>query len=175
MVHSFSIHEAQCRDLFEKREEQKPLKERRKCPSDPMANEFRAMGANISGKQLDKLNSAAQQQWSTEVLAECRNCSRRFLPEKLAIHQRSCTVDNPSRRVNEPVRRGVVDSRLSASSTGISNSFGEEISNSSYGTSRTMGRQGGGDVDEIDSSGAILGLAQCPTCGRRFNDIAYEK
>ena len=35
MIHSFDIHIVQCRDLFEKRENLKPIKERRKCPEDP--------------------------------------------------------------------------------------------------------------------------------------------
>jgi len=38
MLHSFDIHIAQCRDLFEKREMQKPPKERRSCPQDPFAS-----------------------------------------------------------------------------------------------------------------------------------------
>lgn len=37
MLHSFDIHVVQCRDLFEKREMQKPVKERRSCPQDPFA------------------------------------------------------------------------------------------------------------------------------------------
>ena len=38
MLHSFDIHVVQCRDLFEKREMQKPVKERRSCPQDPFAS-----------------------------------------------------------------------------------------------------------------------------------------
>ena len=36
MVHSFAIHETQCRDLFNARENQKPPKERKVCPEDPL-------------------------------------------------------------------------------------------------------------------------------------------
>jgi len=32
--------------------------------------------------------------------------NRTFLPEKLVIHNRSCTADKPARRVNESVNRG---------------------------------------------------------------------
>jgi hypothetical protein len=46
MLHSFAIHEAQCRELFEKREALKPPKERRKCPSDP----FASTGYLLNGK-----------------------------------------------------------------------------------------------------------------------------
>lgn len=39
------------------------------------------------------------------ALARCENCGRTFLPEKLVIHNRSCTSDKPARAVNDPVNR----------------------------------------------------------------------
>ena len=110
MLHSFSIHEPQCRALYEARELTKPEKERRPCPKDPYA-EGGAGGGFPGGKQirnraeLDEVNAVAMAAWSTGVLEECRYCGRRFLPEKLAIHRKSCNASHPARRVNETVNR----------------------------------------------------------------------
>eukprot|EP01032_Pedospumella_encystans_P032712 gene32712-36935_t len=43
--------------MFEKWENQKPAKDRRKCPDDPM----RGYNPNMSMKELDKLNADSQQ------------------------------------------------------------------------------------------------------------------
>ena len=161
MVHSFGIHVAQCQELFEKREALKPAKERRKCPVDPASyfQDMRGEGASkLSGKGLDALNAAAQQKWTEEVLVQCHNCSRRFLPEKLPIHQRSCTAERPARRVSDPVARGPVsDYNAAASAAG----------------NRALSAHD--EYDEYASNTAVLGLNQCQSCGRRFNDIAFEK
>ena len=39
------------------------------------------------------------------ALARCEYCGRTFLPEKLIIHNRSCTAEKPARAVNDPVNR----------------------------------------------------------------------
>jgi hypothetical protein len=163
MVHSFAIHVAQCQELFDKREALKPPKERRKCPSDPMANyaPSSSSGKNMSQRELDHMNALSQQQWSNEALMPCGNCGRRFLAEKLPIHQRSCTADHPSRRVNEPVARG-----QTASSYGTTQAGPAGSGNGGYS---------GPDEYEYASSVTVAGFNQCRSCGRRFNDLAYEK
>jgi hypothetical protein len=163
MVHSFAIHVAQCQELFDKREALKPPKERRKCPSDPMANyaPSSSSGKNMSQRELDHMNALSQQQWSNEALMPCGNCGRRFLAEKLPIHQRSCTADHPSRRVNEPVARG-----QTASSYGTTQAGPAGSGNGGYS---------GPDEYEYANSVTVAGFNQCRSCGRRFNDLAYEK
>jgi hypothetical protein len=89
------------------------------------------------------------------MMCPCRCLVCRFLPEKLSIHQRSCTADNPSRRVTDPVARGGGTQQLSSSSSSRMNS--------------------GNNMDMEYAPTAIAGFNQCPTCGRRFNDLAYEK
>jgi hypothetical protein len=93
------------------------------------------------------------------IMRLCRCLLCRFLPEKLSIHQRSCTADNPSRRVTDPVARGGGTQQLSSSSSSRMNST----------------NSGSNNMDMEYAPTAIAGFNQCPTCGRRFNDLAYEK
>jgi hypothetical protein len=48
---------------------------------------------------LDALNQRATDTFNTESLSTCPYCGRTFLPEKLVIHNKSCTAENPARRV----------------------------------------------------------------------------
>ena len=153
MLHSFAIHETQCRAMFEKWENQKPAKDRRKCPDDPM----RGYNPNMSMKELDKLNADSQQVWSEQALVRCQNCNRTFLPEKLPIHQRSCTASNPARRVEAPSKETREDNGSMSGS--IRNGSGK------YNT-----------FDENETVNMNSGnLMQCQNCGRSFNAIPYSK
>ena len=49
---------------------------------------------NLSLEEINKISSAA---FNTESLSICEYCNRSFLPEKLLIHNKSCTSDNPAR------------------------------------------------------------------------------
>ena len=151
MLHSFDIHISQCRDLFEKRENLKPPKERRKCPDDPSANIFnheKQGGRSISTKELDSLNSAAMDTWNTESLLQCKNCNRSFLPDKLKIHNKSCTSSNPARRVDESVNR-----RVNTGTYDISQ-YNDYATNMDYDNGN---------------------LNQCKVCGRKFNSVSFQK
>ncbi len=55
MLHSCGSHEAQCRELFEKREALKPPKERRALPPSPFATKQQSVskGGSSSGKAGD--------------------------------------------------------------------------------------------------------------------------
>lgn len=104
MLHSFHIHEPQCRALFESREATKPERERKPCPRDPLLSLSPSGAGGKPGSarirnraELDEVNAQAMMAWSSGVLEECRFCARRFLPEKLAIHNRACTAAHPSR------------------------------------------------------------------------------
>lgn len=119
MLHSYDIHLKQCKELWIARENQKDPRERKKMPEDPFANG--GFPGNSSGgasggggddahiptaAELEEMNNRANQIFNTETLSTCAFCGRTFLPEKLAIHNRSCTADNPARRVNDNVRKG---------------------------------------------------------------------
>lgn len=58
---------------------------------------------------LDELNRLATATFNSETLETCKFCGRTFLAEKLLIHNRSCTIDNPARRVSESVKKGLKD------------------------------------------------------------------
>ena len=95
--------------MWEKREALKPPNERKSLPRDPVemfqtGREERASGTNINNDgspplTLDEINKMATTAFNTESLSTCAFCGRTFLPEKLIIHNRSCTADHPARRV----------------------------------------------------------------------------
>jgi hypothetical protein len=125
MLHSFDIHIKQCKELFLAREAQKDPRERKKLPEDPLEKlgtgqygsgppssasgerkNTESGAQQLTRKELDELNQISSDAYNTEVLATCQFCGRTFLPEKLAIHNRSCTADSPARKVTDKVRRG---------------------------------------------------------------------
>lgn len=155
MLHSFAIHEVQCRAMFEKWENQKPPKDRRRCPDDPM----RGYDPKMSMKELDKLNTASQQTWSEQALVRCQNCNRTFLPEKVPIHQRSCTSSNPAKRIEDSVSSRDIQSngKLQGASRFQSNSTGYD------------------DIEPEYININCGNMMQCRNCGRSFNAVSYSK
>mmetsp|Transcript_13489 Transcript_13489/g.20274 ORF Transcript_13489/g.20274 Transcript_13489/m.20274 type:complete len:279 (-) Transcript_13489:294-1130(-) len=137
-VNSFEIHLKQCKELWLAREAQKPLKERKPLPNDPFAssdplpasnsssqNSTRPLASTGGGKipsqaELDAMNAAATAAYNTEALDTCAFCGRSFLPEKLKIHNKSCTAEKPARRVDEKVKRGTDTPKVSAVDDGPS-------------------------------------------------------
>ena len=128
-LNSFEIHLKQCKELWIAREAEKDPRERKKLPEDPMLkfagggggydNEVSSGGAGSGGggggggggrlptaKELEEINRASTQAFNTEALDTCAHCGRTFLPEKLKIHNRSCTAENPARSLAEGVRKG---------------------------------------------------------------------
>lgn len=103
LIAGYQHHVSQCGELFLKREALKPPKERRALPIDPYASI--PMGSNITRKELDEMNAMTQQVF-TQTLAPCAFCGRKFLPEKLVIHNKSCRADNPAKQVGEVGGRG---------------------------------------------------------------------
>lgn len=126
-LHSFDIHLKQCKELFLAREELKDPRDRKKLPPDPFE-----VGSNISpsakgnqgsglspgggGDSLDEMNRIASEAFNNVALDTCAYCGRTFLPEKLVIHNKSCTADNPARRVAESVRKGAAPVAVKESS-----------------------------------------------------------
>lgn len=92
LLPGYAQHVVQCKALYEKREMAKPPKERRPLPPDP--SDF--MGSS----NLDEFNDEAMKSWQ-KTLVPCSFCGRKFLPDKLAIHNRSCTASNPAKRVGQ--------------------------------------------------------------------------
>lgn len=93
---SIEIHLKSCRAKFEADEARKPASQRRAVPNVDLT-----AVKGMSAAQLEAHNAAAFEHWNEKMLSQCGNCGRSFLPDRLAIHQRSCTADNPARRVGE--------------------------------------------------------------------------
>ena len=157
LLPGYDNHVIQCRALFEKREAQKPPKERRQVPPDPMLY-MNPRGKYASTDEfIAEANTAAMKSFET-TLSQCRNCGRSFLPDKLVIHQRSGTASNPARRVNDTMRQ-----------TSDMNSSSMTLDNRSVGT-----RRGSGIVPMQDFPEYAM-LKKCPNCGRNFNEVSFDK
>eukprot|EP01038_Epipyxis_sp_PR26KG_P007238 gene7238-9869_t len=162
LIHGFDYHVEQCRDLFIKRESLKPPKERRSCPVDPMIMQQQYLGSSTSKlthRELDELNIASQKSWS-ETLIKCKNCDRSFLPDKIGIHNKSCTSSNPARRIDESVKRGVISSvydNLPLQSSRMSSSSKYDYND---------------DDDAYYDNGNMM---TCKDCGRHFNSSSFAK
>jgi hypothetical protein len=111
-LHSFEIHLKQCKELWIAREAEKDPRERKKLPEDPMLK-FAGGGSGSDGgppmptaKELEEINKLSTAAFNTEALDTCAFCGRTFLAEKLVIHNRSCTAENPARKLTDGVKRG---------------------------------------------------------------------
>ena len=122
---SFEIHLKQCKELWIAREALKDPKERKPLPPDPVelmkqrgidpgSNEsvdtetttpkkVKGGPRNESEVDLDEINRMASETFNSVSLSTCVHCGRSFLAEKLAIHNKSCTAENPARRVGSSV------------------------------------------------------------------------
>ncbi len=167
---------------------QKPPKERRPCPIDPMLMNPYHTGSSskkgYSSTDLDAINDASQKAWQQTLLA-CRNCGRKFLPDKLTIHNRSCTASNPARRIDEKiggrdVKSGVA-SEYEYSHDEPPSIMGGDRRPSSAGISRKIHGSSSGAYGASSSEFSPFDtptyghLIKCKDCGRNFNEVSYEK
>lgn len=169
LIHGYQHHIEQCGKLFLQREELKPPKERRKLPPDP----FSIIDSSSKGKSLDEINKLATQAFNDGGgMSKCLNCGRSFLPEKLPIHNKSCTPSNPARRIDENINR-----RIGRSSTISENGGGggDYDNNSPRVSSSRGGSRSTGNVPSSIPEFIPLDMTQCIDCGRSFNEIAYER
>lgn len=80
---SISIHEPQCLEKWHKENEKLPRNQRRNVPTKPEG--ILSSGNYDSSKYNEEAWKASQAN-----LAQCPNCSRTFLPDRLVVHLRSC-------------------------------------------------------------------------------------
>lgn len=82
---------------------------RRQEPTKPAVYDAIANVGAYGRVNLDEVNEAAFRS-AQEQLIPCENCGRTFLPDRLQVHQRSCTVANPSRpagrQATQPTYKG---------------------------------------------------------------------
>ena len=223
LIAGFSHHVEGCSKLFLQREELKPPRERRHLPVDPMLSMGKGFDGSLNvGNNLDQINALSQQAYDA-TLSICQFCGRKFLPEKLVIHNRSCRADNPARRVDESVNRrqdtqppnvpqpsfpSPTQYKSQGSSRQLlgnnnnndysnnnnnnsrSNTASTPSSNQSQRPNSSSGRGYNGNDSSIKGSSSSQNqsqyqdygedftpamMMQCPDCGRKFNEAAYEK
>ena len=95
-----NIHQKTCAKLWVDRENRKPKRERRPLPQPPTETPIVSSGRNI-----DRHNEMVSQAFEQNVLKPCPHCARTFLEDRLQIHLRSCTADNPHKTVREATQR----------------------------------------------------------------------
>ena len=88
---SIDIHIPQCLKKYEAAQLQLPPEQRRPAPAAPV------LLAPSKGVSDAAYNDAAYQALEANM-AECEHCGRTFAPDRLPIHQRSCTAERPARR-----------------------------------------------------------------------------
>jgi hypothetical protein len=184
LLPGYDIHVAKCREIFEQREAQKPPKERRSVPRDP----YQLTGSK-GFRSLEEENEIINQAWKSN-LSQCQNCGRTFLPEKLVIHQRSCTAINPAKSISNFTRSNPTescrDSSSSLKSTRMTTEFRGDSNRAGNGFvddhdddiypmngSQSKGRKGG--LDPYRDTPEYGLLIKCRDCGRNFNPDSYEK
>ena len=94
---SIAIHEPQCFKKWHLENNKLPKNLRRKPPVKPAAYDAIGTVGAYGRVNLDQVNEAAFRS-AQEQLIPCSNCGRTFLPDRLQVHQRSCTSANPARR-----------------------------------------------------------------------------
>ncbi|KAJ8672994.1 hypothetical protein QAD02_004255 [Eretmocerus hayati] len=83
---SFPIHEPKCLERFHRENKELPTTQRRNVPERP----------NLPIDHED-WNAAAWSQ-SQALLIPCSNCKRTFLPDRLAVHEKTCRAQPKSNR-----------------------------------------------------------------------------
>lgn len=76
--------------MWEEKEAKKPLRERKPLPRAP-----ENLPGGSSEKDIEKHNNIVSEYFNTEVMVKCPNCFRTFFEERIEIHLKSCTSENP--------------------------------------------------------------------------------
>ncbi|CAF0998092.1 unnamed protein product [Brachionus calyciflorus] len=163
---SIEIHEPQCLEKWKIENEKLPRNLRRPVPVKPAVMNISSGGSY----DLDQVNEAAWQA-SKLQLVECENCGRKFQPDRLMVHQRSCRPGNTSKKIN------------------ASNNYQNDYDDGGYDEPKPAvrnapafkprGGQPGNSLDSlpvgkgsnqivIDNNQGPLNLVPCPNCDRRF-------
>jgi len=102
-INSISIHVSACEKLYQEKQANLPPRERKALPEkiDYSSLMSRGLGGSESqdaGALVDKLNEEARET-SNSLMESCSNCGRTFNPDRLVVHNRSCTADRPHKKL----------------------------------------------------------------------------
>lgn len=87
---SYEIHLKNCAKIWEERESRKPPRERRPVPAMP-----ENLPGGLTSSALEKRNNLVNEAFTSQVMVQCPNCSRTFLEDRIEVHMKSCTSENP--------------------------------------------------------------------------------
>jgi hypothetical protein len=205
LLAGFNHHVEGCSKLYLQREALKPPRERRPLPADPMLSMGVGFDSPLNvGNNLDQINALSQQAYNA-TLSVCQFCGRKFIPEKLAIHNRSCRADNPARRVDESVNRRAesqpppltAQPSFPSSSQLKSQPSPRQLLNrpsskqlqrlsasAPYGSQETPNEPPIKAASQYPDYSNTMPMAddftpamfrECPDCGRKFNETAFER
>ena len=93
---SIEVHEPQCLEKWIIENNNLPKHLRRPPPVKPAGMSISSGGAY----DMDAMNEAAFQASKLQLL-QCDLCGRRFQPERLAVHQRSCKPGNVAKKIGQ--------------------------------------------------------------------------
>lgn len=133
-----------------------PRKLRRPVPVKPdKVQIFKGDG----GIDMDAMNEAAWQA-SKLQLVECENCGRRFQPDRLGVHQRSCRPGNAAKKIGGASANGfdMSDYQPATANTTSSNNRANE-----KGANRGVVPPSNSSVSSIDSIRLGPGTKQLAT------------
>jgi hypothetical protein len=88
---SISIHEPQCLQKWHIENDKLPLHQRRPEPKKP---EVVPISGRPGGYDISAMNDAAFQT-AMDNRVPCANCGRKFNPDRVAVHERSCKPKAP--------------------------------------------------------------------------------
>lgn len=86
---SLAIHEPQCIEKFHARQESVPKSQRQPLPTKPEAFKETQQAQGFNQQKRDVYNEQARE-GVLAARAECEFCHRKFDPDRLVIHSRSC-------------------------------------------------------------------------------------
>lgn len=94
---SISIHEPQCIKKWHIENDKLPKKQRRPPPQKPEQLPSISTGGHYN---IERFNEAA---WNAAQanLVPCEHCGRTFNPDRISVHQRSCTSSNPMKPIKK--------------------------------------------------------------------------
>ncbi|XP_066567419.1 zinc finger protein 474-like [Amia ocellicauda] len=114
---SIDIHEPKCLEKWHIENEKLPKNQRRPTPQKPEA-------LSVGGSyDINAVNEAAWQSSQAQLLP-CETCGRRFLPDRLPVHQRSCKPKPNSREASHSQTFQAVKSSRSGQSQNVDVSQG---------------------------------------------------
>ena len=167
---SLTIHLPQCAKLWKDRQKLLPRKERRPVPKAPSGlSELSQLrfDVNDADGSIERFNKQQMDAFTSKALVQCQHCGRRFLEEKLPVHQRSCTADKPAAAVGSH--------RLKQPTEGLKGGAAaeEEMKVSETEETAIIVPSKGYDLSNLpeaeETTAGDVPMQPCSICGRRFN------